>query len=200
MKLSIRHLLGSRKLHVAALALGASLTVAAPAAAATGQVGSHSLTQATCFSGKRMLVQMPVVSAAYVPDAAGTFTVGGSFGGGTNRQLVGVRVWLIKWNPSTRLWHYTDQNRNGYLDRTAEFQLWTTSDGQHVDYGWWNSDANRSTAAGDMTFQIQESGLYRFNTQYFWYTNGQMTGYDLLPSEQHFVAEYFYVSKPYCTF
>ena len=196
----VHGLLISRSLRVAALALGLALMVVSPGTAASGQFGVHGLTEATCMSGKRVLVQLPYVAAASRPDPAGTFTVGGVFGGGTNLQWIGVRVWLIKANPVTGQWQYTDQNRDGSYDRTAEFQLQTTSQGALVGSNWWNADARRSIAAGDNTFYAREPGHYALMTQYFWYTNGQVTGYDLLASSSHYVTEYFTVAKPYCTF
>jgi hypothetical protein len=147
-----------------------------------------------------MVVQLPYVASVPAATSSTTFTVGGSFGGGTNLQWIGVRVWLVKANPATGQWHYTDQNRDGYFDRTAEFQLQTTSQGPLVGANWWNADARRYIAAGDNTFAIQEPGRYSLVTQYFWYTNGQVTGYDLLGSTHHYVAEYFYVAKAFCSY
>jgi len=189
-----------RPLLAATLAVGLLAGTTGATKAATGVVGWHSRTEVTCFEGKRMLVQVPSVNAAYVQSPSNIVTVGGSFGGGTNYQQVGVRFWLIKLNPGTRAWEYTDQNRDGRFDYTAEFRIWTTSDGPLVGYNWWNVDANRSPQAYDMTFYVRDAGAYATVTQYFWYTNGQQSGYDLLASWNHYVAEYFYVAKPYCTY
>jgi hypothetical protein len=179
----------------ALLAIG---TTSQAAAAATGAYGWHGRTEVTCHSG-RMQVHLPLVNAANV-STSNLFTIGGSFGGGSNLQWIGVRVWLIKWNPVTRLWHYTDQNRDGRLDATAEFQMQTTTNGPLVGINWWNADAKRPAWMSDLNLTVRDAGYYMTETHYFWYTNGQVTGSDVLSSASHYVAQYFYVAKPYCTY
>jgi hypothetical protein len=195
----VSSVLVSRKVLVAAVALAVALVVASPVAA-SGAVGEHGLTEVTCNTPKRMVAHFPYVAAAPAATSSTSFTVGGSWGGGTNLQWIGVRIWLVKANPVTGQWQLTDQNRDGYFDRTAEFRLQSTSNGPHVGANWWNADAGRYALAGDNAFAIQEPGSYSLMTQYFWYTNGQLTGYDFLQSTQHFVAEYYYTAKRFCSY
>ena len=193
-----------RRLALATLAAAVTATaLAGSAAAATGQWGAHGRADVTCdaLPGK-LLVHLPMVAS--VPLTSGNvFTIGGWTGGGNHPQLVGVRVWLLRWDATNGRWAYTDQNRDGYYDVTALFTNTVLSDGNVFDSNasWWNATARRPLASGDTLFGIRTSGYYRVNVEYFWYADQYVgSGYDVLASVDHYSTLYLTSSRPYCTF
>jgi hypothetical protein len=196
-----RTLIASRPIRIAALSVAMLAAAASPAAAASGQTGTHSRAQVTCDAlAAKLLVHLPMVAS--VPVSSGNvFTVGGWTGGGSHPQLVGVRAWLLRWNAAAGRYDYTDQNGDGRYDATALFQTTVLSDGNLFGGSWYNVDARRPQAAGDTLFTIRYTGFYRVNVEYFWYADRYVgPGYDLLTSVDHFVTQYTTVSKPYCTY
>ena len=183
------------------LALLILVAANAPAAAATGQVGAHDRAQATCDALRsRLLVHLPQVGSVPVSQP-NIVTIGGWTGGGNHPQWVGVRVWLLKWDPVAARWAYTDQNRDGLYDRGPLLQTQVLSDMNVLGSSWWNADARRPLAVGDTQFAISYAGYFKLNVEYFWYADQYVgSGYDLLDSRDHFVQQYTVVSKPYCTY
>jgi hypothetical protein len=184
---------------MATVAAGAAV---GSAAAASGSVGQHGRAAVTCdaLTGPRMLVHLPHVGSVPV-SRPNVVTIGGWTGGGTHPQWVGVRVWLLKWNPPTNGWVYTDQNRDGFYDRLPLLQIQVLSDMNVLGGEWWNADAKRAMAAGDTQFPIRDAGHYKLNVEYFWYADQEVgSGYDLLDSRDHFYEQYTVVSKPYCSY
>jgi hypothetical protein len=191
-----------RSLALAALAALLTMTAAAgPAAAATGNVGSHSRAQVTCDAlDAKLLVHLPMVAS--VPLTSGNIvTIGGWTGGGNHPQLVGVRAWLLRWDAANGRWAYTDQNRDGYYDASPLLTITVLSDGNLFDSDWWNATARRPMSASDTLFGIRTTGYYKVNVEYFWYADQYVgSGYDLLGSVDHYYTQWFTSSKPYCTY
>jgi hypothetical protein len=191
-----------RTFALAGLATLLTMTVAAgPAAAATGQWGTHSRADVTCDAlPAKLLVHLPMVASVPI-SSPNVVTIGGWTGGGNHPQLVGVRAWLLRWDGANGRWAYTDQNRDGYYDATALFTNTVLSDGNLFGGNWWNATARRPFAAGDTLFDIRTTGYYKVNVEYFWYADQYVgSGYDLLDSIDHYTTLYLTRSNPYCTY
>ena len=135
-----------------------ALAVAAsPAAAAWGATGAVSAGSGYCWEnrngglGNRILATSPVMDPA-----ATSGIVGGS-------QLTGFRVTLQRWNGSSWV-------ANQYSSLKTRYQSW----------GFWSNSwydgATGAEVSGLSQFGITTGGYYRLRYDYYWYTNGKLSG------------------------
>jgi len=184
---------------LASLALGGTAHAATTTHCVSGQCGQHATTWSSCDVTLRpaVIVDPPEIRSSYVTYPANVFVWP------NHTQWVGYRSWLLRYNPSTGTWGYTDQNRDGYADHGPLFQAQVVN-GNLWDppTSWYNVDAHQ-TETGSTRLPVTTSGYYRVRTQYYWYADQvSSAGYDLLDatSDYSYSTGVTVVSTPWCQF
>lgn len=195
-------MLGLKRMRIfAPIALAGALTLGASGAAqaASGAVGRHGAPAGICEQyNNRIIVSAPFMEAAPIPNASGTFIVGGgSIETGNHRQWVGFRTWLQRWNGSA--WVYTDQNRDGFYDLTPLMQ--TEVVGQsNLAQSWFNT-VTKQWGGGQSVLGIRDKGYYRLITEEYWYPDQYTgSGYDVVISLEYRTQLYTDILTPWCQF
>jgi hypothetical protein len=142
---------------VVALLIGAST-----ATAASGTTGGYVAGSGYCWddrdwggTDKRILASSPSIDPA---------ATSGIVGGG---QVVGFRVTLQRWNDRYGTWAASQYS--SLKTQTASWGFWS---------GEWYDHATGRQVNGLSQFSITTGGYYRLRYDYYWYTNGQVSGHD----------------------
>jgi len=169
------------------------------ASASTGTVGEHWAPEASCdvTVDPAVLVHAPSIESSYVNYPANVFIVGPN-----HVQWVGYRAWLLRWNPTTQSWSYTDQNRDGYNDRGALLKAQVGNDGQVPAPSQWFNTTTQQWQNGATRLPVRYAGYYRVRVEYFWYADKYSgSGSDVLDSQNHYVASGMLVTaQPWCKY